>query len=291
MELVRRLSPPIEEEHRAELIYHGAIVIFERVPAMKKLCAFSDELIRSTFGTTDPTTVQFEYEPPEYLALVTRLQATFKDHIESRRLFTRALRQIGVKLELTYWDKLCLRVLPHGAIHGGDVISGVGMHRDTWGSNLHQQTNWWAPVYPLAADRTIAFYPNYWATPLENTSGSWSVDQLLTHRRRLGGSAATYPIAPEPTEPVDTSSELRIVIEPGDMLCFSAAHLHASVPNRSGATRFSIDTRTVNIDDMRQGRSAPNIDCHATQPMVKWFKHISNGTPLSSRTDDAHDVR
>ena len=290
MDRVRHFAPPIEEAHRAELIYHGTIVVFERVPAMMELCGFADELIRSTFATTDPTRAQFEHEPSEYVALVARLQATFKNHIESRKLFMRALRQVGVKLELTYWDKLCLRVIPHGAIHGDDIISGVGMHRDTWGSKLHQQANWWAPVYPLTRERTIAFYPEYWTTPLENTSGSWSVEQLHMHRQRLGGSATSYPTAPEPTEPVDTSSELRMVIEPGDMLCFSAAHLHASVPNQSGVTRFSVDTRTVNVDDMRYGRSAPNIDCYAPRPMLKWFKHVFDRTPLSSRTDEAREI-
>ena len=43
----------------------------------------------------------------------------------------------------------------------------------------------------------------------------------------------------EPSEPVDTASELRLVIEPGDLLCFSGAHVHAGVPNSAGVVRFS----------------------------------------------------
>jgi hypothetical protein len=46
-------------------------------------------------------------------------------------------------------------------------------------------------------------------------------------------------LVPEPSEPVDTASELRLVIEPGDLLCFSGAHVHAGVPNSAGVVRFS----------------------------------------------------
>jgi hypothetical protein len=36
------------------------------------------------------------------------------------------------------------------------------------------------------------------------------------------------------------------------------------VPNNSGRTRFSIDFRTVNIDDVAARRGAPNVDSACT---------------------------
>jgi len=47
-------------------------------------------------------------------------------------------------------------------------------------------------------------------------------------------------------------------------LLFSAAQMHSSVPNKSGRTRFSIDFRTVNIDDVIAHRGAPNVDSQCT---------------------------
>ena len=85
---------------------------------------------------------------------------------------------------------------------------------------------------------------------------------------------------PEPSEPVDTSSELRIVIEPGDLLCFSGAHLHASVPNVSDRARVSVELRTVNLDDLARGRGAPKIDGHAPQVPLEWFRSMEDGSPL-----------
>ena len=40
--------------------------------------------------------------------------------------------------------------------------------------------------------------------------------------------------------------------------------MHSSVPNTSGRTRFSIDFRTVNIDDVIAHRGAPNVDSECT---------------------------
>jgi hypothetical protein len=158
-------------------------------------------------------------------------------------------------------------------------VGRIGFHRDTWGSNVPQQTNWWATIRPLSAERTIAFYPGYWSRPIENTSADWDLDEIRA-LRRSGKRDEDIAIVPEPSEPVDTSSELRIVAEPGDLLCFSGAHLHASVPNVSGQTRVSVELRTVNLDDVANGRGAPDLDGHAPQVPLGWFRSMEDGSPL-----------
>jgi hypothetical protein len=158
-------------------------------------------------------------------------------------------------------------------------IGRLGFHRDTWGSNVPQQTNWWTTIRPLSADRTIAFYPGYWSRPIANTSADWDLDEIRALRK--GGKLdEDIPIVPEPSEPVDTSSELRLVIDPGDLLCFSGAHLHASVPNVSDRTRVSVELRTVNLDDLTQGRGAPDLDGHAPHVPLEWFRSMEDGSPL-----------
>jgi hypothetical protein len=44
------------------------------------------------------------------------------------------------------------------------------------------------------------------------------------------------------------------------MIVFSGAQMHSSVPNTSGRTRYSIDFRTVAIDDVSNERGAPVCD-------------------------------
>jgi hypothetical protein len=90
----------------------------------------------------------------------------------------------------------------------------------------------------------------------KETSADWNLEEV-----RSGKSTA--PLVSKPSEPVDTGSEFRPVIEPGDLLCFSGAHLHASVPNSTDVARFSVEVRTVDAGDAADGRGAPNVDGEA----------------------------
>jgi ectoine hydroxylase-related dioxygenase (phytanoyl-CoA dioxygenase family) len=74
--------------------------------------------------------------------------------------------------------------------------------------------------------------------------------------------------------------EVPVLIEPGDLLCFSGAHLHASRPNRTGRTRLSIDTRIVEGGDLRAGKGPANVDGHAPRTVHEWFRNVS-GEPLA----------
>lgn len=87
-------------------------------------------------------------------------------------------------------------------------------------------------------------------------------------------------MVPEPAEAVSTASELRPVTEPGDLLCFSGAHLHASVPNTTGVARFSVEVRTADVGDVAESRGAPNPDGEAPRVASDWFRHVRDGTPL-----------
>jgi Phytanoyl-CoA dioxygenase (PhyH) len=196
---------------------------------------------------------------------------------ESKPLLRAALEHVGVDPARTSWDRARVRVVePLGP---GEDARSIGFHRDTWGSNLLAQTNWWTPVRPLESERTIAFYPRYWSRPIENSSATWDLDEVRERRRR-GEPVEDIQIVPEPTEPVDTDSELRVVMEPGDLLCFSGAHLHASVPNVSAETRCSVELRTVFLDDLVAGRGAPDLDGRAPRVPLGWFRSMVDGSPL-----------
>ncbi len=47
-------------------------------------------------------------------------------------------------------------------------------------------------------------------------------------------------------------------------MMFSAAQLHSTVPNASGLVRYSIDFRTVHLDEVRSRKGARNIDSACT---------------------------
>ncbi|MBA3424347.1 MAG: hypothetical protein H0U04_07320 [Rubrobacter sp.] len=270
---VRVVSGALEDGTRRGSVYGGDLLVFKDVPPLREFCAFADALIREAFETEDPVRAQFGLGRDEYLSRVEALQRRFRKDDAAKELFLAALGHVGVDLRRTSWDWLYLRVSPDGDEHAGRRTAKLGFHRDTWSSNVYAQTNWWAPIYPITAGRTIAFYPAYWDEPLKNTSREWDLEEI-----RAGGSSA--PVVPGPTETVDTASELRPVIEPGDLLCFSGAHLHASVPNTTGVARFSVEVRTVDTGDVADGRGAPNLDGEAPRVASGWFRSVGDGTPL-----------
>ena len=210
--------------------------MFKRVRALTEVTSVADELIPAAPGEDE----------------IDDAKSRFTEDPRIDRLMRSALDQVGVATDRTYWDPPRLRIVPP---RSEGQVGTIGFHRDTWGSNVLAQTNWWLPLRPLTDERTIAFYPEYWSKAIANTSSDWDLAEIVA-RRRAGEPVDALPIVPEPSEPVATDAELRIVIEPGDLLCFSGAHLHASVPNTSAEARISVELRTVNSDDLERGRGA-----------------------------------
>lgn len=243
------------------MIFHGDLLVFKRVLALVEAASVDDELIPAAPGEDE----------------IDDAKSRFREDPRIDRLMRSALDQVGVAAARTYWDPPRLRIVPPAAKR---QVGTIGFHRDTWGSNLLQQTNWWLPLRLLTDERTIAFYPEYWSKPIANTSADWDLAEILA-RRRAGEPTDSLPIVPKPSERVATDAELRMVIEPGDLLCFSGAHLHASVPNTSAEARVSVELRTVNRDDLEHGRGAPDLDGRAPLTPYYWFRSMVDGEPLN----------
>ena len=85
---------------------------------------------------------------------------------------------------------------------------------------------------------------------------------------------------PHPEEPIEMDPQIRLIGPAGGILLFSAASLHSAVPNTSGQTRFSIDFRTVHLDDLVGKVGAPNIDTAATGTSLRDFLRGNDFAPI-----------
>ena len=79
---------------------------------------------------------------------------------------------------------------------------------------------------------------------------------------------------------IDHRADTRVVCEAAATLLFSGAHLHATVPNTSNQTRFSLDFRTLHVDDLAGKRGATNIDCSAKGSTMKDFLRANDFSPI-----------
>jgi hypothetical protein len=96
-------------------------------------------------------------------------------------------------------------------------------------------------------------------------------------------------VQPHAEEPLQLTPQIRVVCPRGGVVLFSAAQLHSTVPNTSGLTRYSIDFRTVNIDDVMAMRGAPNIDSAPSGTSLRDFHRSSDRAPIPDNVVGAYD--
>jgi hypothetical protein len=277
---VHTIAPPLDERGRSRLVFGGDLLVFKGVESLKRLASLAAAMI-SESGWSEPDLDRTDANNADLRDAIADLQSRFGKDPEIRQAAVQALEDVGVDVRKAYWDWLYFRV--QTPVSGPSSVGTLGIHRDTWSSNVYAQTNWWTPIRPIDRERTIAFYPQYWSKALRNTSADWDLEDIRA-RRRSGEEPEGVPLVPVPTEDPE-GPELRIVVEPGDVLCFSGAHVHASVPNTTGETRFSLEVRTVHEIDLLEGDGAPNIDGDAPRRPLEWFKGILSGTSLADVED------
>ena len=164
-------------------------------------------------------------------------------------------------------------------------------HRDTWYSAPPCQINWWIPIYEIDSDDGLAFHPRYWKGPITNDSKRYNYYEWNKEYRP---NAAQFlkedprPL-PRPTEPVEIEPQIRPICPVGGIILFSGAQLHSTVPNDSGKTRFSIDFRTVNVDDLQAKVGAPNIDSACTGTSLRDFLRATDLSRLPEEVVALYD--
>ena len=271
----------MSDEQRSEIIFGGDLILFRQIPAMLELCQYVDQFMSKALDGRSPEHAMHQLPSDEYLQFIIDMQQRFQDDAETKKIFFRVLQETGVDLSATYHDYFPMRVVSAQEKFTTGLRTTVGHHRDTWGGNVQSQCNWWAPIYDLEAERTMAFYPDYWDKPTVNTTADWEFSKYLAARRETPkGVKVPYPGAPELLEPVDEANAFKVVLNAGDVLCFSSAHLHATVPNTTDVTRYSVEMRTINLADLKAGRGAPNIDNAGKNVRYNWYRHTLDNASL-----------
>lgn len=275
---VTQIDAMLPSQEIGRRVLAGELIVWRRRPALATLVARADELLRVGLDG-DPLAAEDRLAPEDFIKRVRRLRAAVKADPTINAAFKTALVECGLDAADCYWDPLQLRVVPGRESHHARRILPLPAHRDNWGSNIAQQINWWSPLYSIARTRTILFYPAYFARAVGNSSATWDFEELK--RLMTEGKADQYPVLPVLTEELPEHAALPVVLEPGDMLAFSGQHLHGSVAT-DGQTRFSIESRTVNLGHRDAGLAAPNVDGRAPRVVPDWFEHVARGENLAT---------
>ena len=260
------LDAPVSDDQRRELLYQGQLLVYSPTPNSLALANFARKMAEEAFHPHDPETAQYHFPVEKYAAILSELKPKFIHAPESKKCIQGMLRELGCDPEKIYFDVPRMRSSTSDDYLKVGIAYAFHPHRDTWYSAPMCQINWWMPIYRIVPENAMAFHPRYWSEGVRNGSSAYNYQEWNRTSRQNAAQFIKEDTRkqPKPEEPMELHPQIRVIAPPGGILLFSAAHMHSSVPNTSGRTRFSIDFRTVHIDDVRARRGAPNVDSACT---------------------------
>jgi hypothetical protein len=278
-------EPPRDASVLYAGLYAGEVVRYRALAQMAAITAFTRDFVQERLAPYPVPQIHRHLQPQVLARKLGEVQGAYAQASEAKILWSALFAAIGLDLQDTARDRLLLRFQAHTDPQSTPTWSRstatVGFHRDTWGTNLSAQINWWAPVWPITAGRTFAIHPELWDVAIANNSADFNLAEVMERLRTAPETLGPGQLAPRPTDPVDPSSGVPVVLEPGEIIAFSSAHAHVGVPNHTGLTRISLETRTVSVSDTRARRGAPNVDGHARWVAPGMFRRLSDGVALN----------
>jgi hypothetical protein len=281
----------MSDTDRRKGLYDGDLFVYSPRPAMLKLIHHARSLIEKAFGNIDPQKAQYEMPVEKYVEICTPLKPGFIHHPETKKILQEVLAEAGCDTNGTYLDVPRLRMVTSD----GYLTSGVGYahhpHRDTWYSAPLCQINWWVPIYDIESTQSMNFHPHYFNTPIKNGSHEFNYYEWNSTGRKDASKHIKTDTRkqPKPEEPLQLEPAVRFVMPAGGTVLFSATHLHSTVANVSGKARYSIDFRTVHLDEVKSKGGAKNIDSHCTGTSLRDFMRGSDLAKLDEAFVSQYD--
>lgn len=270
-----------DDERRKEL-YSGSIFVHAAGASALELCRLAQEMIEEAFRPFDPIEVHNHIPAEKCAAILGDLKPKFIHHPRSKECIQGMLREAGCDLDRTYFDVPRMRTAFPGDYLKSGIAYAFHPHRDTWYSAPMCQINWWMPIYELNSENCMSLHPHYFGRAIKNGSHQYDY-QRWNEQSRFNAAQHVKTdtrVQPHAEEHVELQPEIRLVCPVGAAYQFSAAQLHSTVPNTSEATRYSIDFRTVHIDDVRGRVGAANVDSACTGTTMGDYLRGSDFAPL-----------
>jgi len=287
------IDPSFDDEERRRRLFAGDVIVYTQIPEVQAFAAFTRDLVNDALGPDEPTSVHTRRSPEELADLLIDFKPKFIHHPESIAHVRRIVTALGARAGEVYADVPKLRTaFPQGGLSTG-IAYAFQPHRDTWYAAPRQQVNWWMPVWPVAENNIMEFFPRWFGREIPNNSGDYDYYVANAWRGRIkdfSGGKDTR-VHPAPNGPLD-ADEPRITVVPpvGGIMLFSGDQLHASLPNTSAATRYSIDFRTVHLNDVRDGTGAPCADVRCVGTAMRDFRRLSDRAEFTEKEVAPYDT-
>lgn len=271
----------LSDADRRARLYAGDIFIYSATPGTLALAALAQEMLEQTFAPLHPRDLHKHMTAEDVAAVLGELKPKFIHHPECKRLLPQIMAERGVDLDKLYFDVPRLRsAYPKDFLASG-IAYAFHPHRDTWYSAPMCQINWWLPIWPIDPDNAMGFFPRYFEEPVANNSEIYNYYEWNAKNRASAASHVKQDTReqPKPQQELQNVS-VRYLPPPGGMIVFAGAQLHETVPNTTDVARYSIDFRTVHIDDVVARRGARNVDSRCTGTTMRDYLRASDLTKI-----------
>jgi Phytanoyl-CoA dioxygenase (PhyH) len=280
------------DESRRARAYRGALIVVPPSPASRALVEHAREHIEASFEPRDPRLAHEELAVTDAVNVLSRLKPQFIHDPKTTKLLQALLVEMECDPYRTFQDVPRLRVAYPASYLSTGIAYAHHPHRDTWYSAPACQLNWWMPIYDFEADQGMAFHPNYWGVETRNSSSGfnyyrWNADGRKNAAQHVKSDTRVQPHAEETLE---LEPSVRLVVPAGGLIVFSAAQLHSTVRNQTSVARWSIDFRTVNLDDLGAGRGPVTADSASTGTSLRDFRRVMDLAPMPEEIVALHDT-
>jgi hypothetical protein len=252
-------NPDCTKEELKTLLFQGKIIRFTNNKGSMEFAQFAIRFLRKNLKTKNLQEFEHTVSIDQFFRTLSNLKSAFSLLPTAKNFMKSILDELAMNINANYFDLVRLRSIS-SYLHKIEAAKpAFAIHRDTWYANPEAQINYWIPLFDVTEYDTFSFYPSYFSKPVKNNSNQFD----YKHWKADGGFQSSLinknRIFPELQENIDLTDELRIPCHAGDLLLFSASHLHGTSANLTSRTRFSLDFRTVDIEDIGK-YFAPNID-------------------------------
>ena len=278
------MDPAGSGDELRQQLFAGNLVILTRLQALSEFVDYTREELTELFAPHDPEHVHEHIEPAEMAKILSAWKPRFIHSEKSKKLVRGVIEEAGFPPEQTHYDL----PKPRTSFPQGHLTSGVAFafpwHRDAWYSAPAQQVNWWLPIFPVREDNAMSFDLASFDRAVPNTSDAFDYYRNNAGRVTTATGVTSEVQARPGAVDHQPDQELIVLPAPGQVLLFSGAQLHKSIPNTSGRARFSVDFRTVYVPDLLAGRGAPLVDVYCTGTAIRDFVNVADESRFDEET-------
>jgi hypothetical protein len=278
------IDPNVSGDELRQQLFSGNLVILTRLQALSDFVDYTREELTELFKPHDPEHVHEHIDPPEMAKILSAWKPRFIHSDRSKKLVRAVIEEAGFPAEDTHYDL----PKPRTSFPAGHLTTGVAFafpwHRDVWYSAPAQQINWWLPIFPVREDNAMSFDLASFDRAVPNTSDAFDYYQNNASRLTTATGVTREVQARPGAIDHQPDRELIVLPAPGQVLLFSGAQLHKSIPNTSGRARFSVDFRTVYVHDLVAGRGAPLVDVYCTGTAIRDFINVADERRFDEET-------